>query len=159
MKIISYDLIQSVSDKARRSDRKRMNHNFHEYNGDPMHRFLNAMEPETYIQPHKHENPDKRELFIILRGRAAVLTFDLNGKVTMHSVLNAEKGPFGVEIPERVYHSVIVLEQGSVFLEIKDGPWNPQNDKDFAAWAPAETDSLAEKEKYKKKLITLLNIK
>ena len=41
------------------SPRLRLNHNFHDDLADPINRMLNALEPGTYLQPHKHENPDK----------------------------------------------------------------------------------------------------
>lgn len=96
------------------------------------------MEPDTYVQPHKHENPDKREAFIILKGRAAVIEFDEKGNITDHILLNSENGNYGVEIPSKTYHSVISLEEGTVLYELKDGPYYQIDDKNFAEWAPME---------------------
>ncbi len=135
---IDQNLINSVSSRARTAPRLRMNHNFHQATEDPLNRMLNAMEPGTYVQPHKHENPDKREAFLILRGKILVVSFDQTGKVTDHMVLNPQTGNFGLEIPPRTYHTLICLESGSVLYELKDGPYEVRNDKTFAAWAPAE---------------------
>ena len=66
MKKINADLLKSLSGKARSRDRKRINLNFHDGDYDPLQRMLNAMQPGTYLQPHKHENPDKREVFLAL---------------------------------------------------------------------------------------------
>lgn len=126
--------------KAKLSQRKRMNYNFHKYAGDPMQRMLHAMQPGTYVQPHKHENPDKREIFIILTGRIAVVEYDNAGNAIKHIVLDPEKGNFGVEIPPRTWHSIIALQENSVVYEVKDGPYSPTDDKNFAAWAPHEGD-------------------
>jgi len=65
-KIASAELLNEVIQKAKNSPRGRMNYNFHDDLVDPINRMLNAFEPGTYIQPHKHENPDKREVFILL---------------------------------------------------------------------------------------------
>jgi len=73
LKIVSPKLLAELSQKANNSPRKRLNHNFHDDLADPINRMLNAFEPGTYIQPHKHENPDKREVFIVLRGSLVVL--------------------------------------------------------------------------------------
>lgn len=135
---ITNDFISETSLKAESSERKRMNRNFHKEADDLLQRMLNAMEPGTYIRPHKHEKPDKREVFIILRGKVAFIEFDPNGKVLDHFVMDAKNGNHGIEIAPRCYHSLISLESGSVLYEIKDGPYNPETDKQFAPWAPEE---------------------
>jgi cupin fold WbuC family metalloprotein len=101
---------------------------------------LNALQKNTYVQPHKHENPDKHEVFLILRGKAAVIEFDDSGKIIDHIILDYSKGNFGVEIKPRVWHTIIALENGTVVYEIKEGPYSPINDKNFATWAPKEGD-------------------
>ncbi len=133
--------IGETSEKAKVSARKRMNYNFHKEAAATLQRMLNAMEPGTYVRPHKHENPDKVEAFFILRGRMVVVEYSEDGKITDHMVLDASKGQFGAEIAPRVWHNVISLEPGSVAYEVKDGPYDPQTDKNFASWAPAEGDS------------------
>ncbi|MFH1160714.1 MAG: hypothetical protein V1733_07185 [bacterium] len=40
--------------------------------------------------------------------------------------------------PERIYHSIFALEPGTIVYEIKDGPYSPIDDKNFASWAPKE---------------------
>ncbi|HPF01332.1 MAG TPA: WbuC family cupin fold metalloprotein, partial [Bacteroidales bacterium] len=74
--------INNLSQKAKASDRRRMNLNIHKTEEDVMQRFLNAMEPGTYIRPHKHEMPHKRELFAVVRGEFLMLEFDDTGNVT-----------------------------------------------------------------------------
>lgn len=138
---IDNQLIESISALAQHSDRKRKNYNFHKIASDPLQRLINAIEPYSYIQPHKHENPDKREVFFVLRGRMAVIEFDDNGEILDYIILDSKTGNIAVEIPERTWHSIISLEKGSVSYECKDGPYNPENDKNFAEWAPKEGDS------------------
>jgi len=135
---INHLLLDSISRLAKESPRHRMNHNFHPSFDDPLQRMLNAIEPFSYIQPHKHENPDKREVFTLLRGRLLVVEFDPEGNITDHCILDSGKGNFGAEISERTYHSIYALEPGTVVYEIKDGPYSPIDDKDFAPWAPKE---------------------
>jgi cupin fold WbuC family metalloprotein len=137
---IDDNFLDETSAKAKVSPRLRMNYNFHPTHEDPLHRMLNAMEPGTYIHPHKHENPDKFEIFLALRGRFAVFIFDENGSITDHAILDAREGKYGVEIPERAYHMLVSLETGSVAYEIKEGPWTLLTSKNFAPWAPAEGD-------------------
>ena len=138
LKIISPNLLSELSQKAKSLPRKRLNLNFHDDWADPINRMLNAMEPETYLQSHKHENPDKREVFILMCGSLVVVFFDDSGNPTDFVLLDRDKGNLGVEIPVGAWHTIIALETGSVVYEFKDGPYLPLNDKNFASWAPAE---------------------
>ena len=135
---IDEQFIQKTSDLAKVSPRKRMNYNFHPQLDDLLQRMLNAMEPGTYIQPHKHENPDKTEVFYCLRGRFAVVEYNEEGEIVDHIVLDFSKGNYACEIPPRTWHSIVSLEPGSVAYEVKNGPYVPLNDKNFASWSPRE---------------------
>jgi len=137
-KIVSPELLDEVIQKAKNSLRSRINHNFHDDLADPINRMLNAFEPGTYIQPHKHENPDKREVFIVLRGSLVVVFFDNSGTPTDFVLLDQDKGNYAVEIPVGAWHSVFALVSGTVVYEVKDGPYLPMNDKNFASWAQKE---------------------
>ena len=141
MQLISSSLAEETIRKAKESVRKRMNYNFHVDFSDPINRMLNAMEPGTYVQPHKHENPDKREVFLVLEGTAAVVCFDATGEITEYTLLNRNKKVYGVEIPPKTWHTVISLESGTLLYEIKDGPYSPLDDKNFAPWAPREGEA------------------
>ena len=139
MIIINEDLLTQVTIKANASPRRRMNLNFHPQLDDPLQRMLNCLEPGTYIQPHKHEDPDKCEAFILLRGKVLVVEFDSEGHVTSHALLEAGTGTYGAEIAPRIFHCIIALEPGSVVYEVKNGPYSPLDDKNFAPWAPKES--------------------
>jgi len=137
---ISDTLTTPLKEQAKLILRKRKNYNFHHQDSDTLQRMLHAMNPGTYVQPHKHENPDKREAFILLEGRVAVVEFEDGGEIINSMILDREKGIYGVEIPERTWHMLIALENDSVVYEVKDGPWSPSDDKHFAPWAPREGD-------------------
>lgn len=155
LKIITPQLLDELSQKAAVRPRRRLNHNYHEDLADPINRMLNALEPGTYIQPHKHETPDKREVFIVLRGSLVVVFFDDSGNVTEFVLLDPENGNYGVEVPVGTWHSLFALEPGTVIYEVKDGPYSPLDDKNFAPWAPREGEP--ECEAYLKMLIVRYN--
>lgn len=138
MKIIDEELLDKLTKTASESERLRKNHNFHVSLSDPINRMLNAFEPNTYCPPHKHENPDKREIFIILRGRIAVIFFDEHGVIKQTIIGGEDTGIYGVEVAPREWHSVVSLKSGTVVYEIKDGPYKVEDDKNFAPWAPPE---------------------
>ncbi len=139
---IDVALTNAISNKAQQSNRKRLNYNFHKGNADRLQRFINAIEPYSYIQPHKHENPDKREVFFILKGKMLVVEFDDDGNILDHIILDAKQGNFAVEIPEKTWHTILSLEKSSAAYEFKDGPYAVADDKNFAGWAPKEGDPL-----------------
>jgi cupin fold WbuC family metalloprotein len=138
---IDQNLIDGLAHKAFNSSRKRINYNFHKVPGDPLQRLLNVMHPGTYLQPHKHENPDKREVFIALKGKFLALEFEEDGAIRDFMILEPAAGNFAAEVPARTYHSIICLEPDSVIYELKDGPYDPGDDKHFAKWAPKEGES------------------
>jgi cupin fold WbuC family metalloprotein len=151
MKIIHSQLLNENIEKAKSLPRKRINYNFHETYDANVQRMLNAMEPGTYVQPHKHEDPDKMEVFIILRGKALIVEFDDAGNVIEHIVISVSEGVYGSEIAPCVWHCIIPLEPGTVVYEVKDGPYSPITDKNFAKWAPKEGDP--DCERYTRELI------
>lgn len=135
IKKIDGKVMDETSLKALSSERLRMNCNFHEL-ADPVQRMLNAIEPGSYIQPHRHLDPPKVEVFLCLRGKGALITFDDEGVVEEVVRLEAGGNTPGVEVPPGVWHSIVSLEEGTVFFEVKDGPYVALTDKDFAPWAP-----------------------
>ncbi len=115
-----------------------MNHNFHTGPEDNPHRFLNVLLEGTYVRPHRHLDPPKSEAFLVLEGEAALVCFDGWGRVTSRVKIGPASGAIGIDLEPGVFHTVVALSPRAVCYEVKPGPWNPANDKDFAAWAPAE---------------------
>ncbi len=144
MEIIDKTILQSLTTEAQDNDRKRKNKNYHTNVKDPIQRMLNAFEPGTYVRPHIHKNPDKREVFIVLTGTLLVIFFNDEGVIIDHVILNREKGLFAVEIKPGEWHTVTGLENGTVVYEIKDGPYNVSDDKNFASWSPEEGTNASE---------------
>ncbi len=138
MIIIDKNLTDNLIKDAASLPRRRKNHNFHSDYADPVNRMIHAMEPDTYVQPHKHENPDKREVFIIFQGKLVIVEFNDSGGIAEHFVLDPCLGNYGAEILPRTWHTLIVLQKGTVVYEVKDGPYDETTDKIFAPWAPAE---------------------
>lgn len=121
MNIIDENLLNNVSEQARNSERLRMNFNFHENPDDSVQRLLNALEPGTKIPVHRHMETD--EMYILLKGRLRVKFYDNNSKIIDTEILNPNEGKYGVNIPSGQWHSLDVLESGTVIFEIKKGPY------------------------------------
>ena len=123
MKIIDDTLLDEVSAQAKESPRLRMNYNFHQSLEEKCHRFLNAVEPETKVEIHRH--PTKDDSFVLLRGRVRVNTYNDDGSVIESVVLCQEEGRYGVDIKKGVWHNLESLQENSVIFECKEGPFVP----------------------------------
>jgi cupin fold WbuC family metalloprotein len=141
--IIDRDFLERVSIQAKASPRRRRNHNFHASESDVCHRLLNAIEPDSYIQPHCHHETAKDETLIVVHGRLGVILFDERGAVTTTAVLAPVGESVGVNIPHGMYHTLVALDPGSVFFEAKGGPYAPLTSREKAPWAPAEGEPRA----------------
>ncbi len=72
----------------------------------------------------------------------ALVTFNESGDVVGVLRFGSERYgarlAIGAEVPAHIWHTVVALEPGSVLLEIKAGPFDPDRPKDLAIWAPEE---------------------
>jgi cupin fold WbuC family metalloprotein len=142
MKVFSVEYINNLIAGAQRNPRKRQHKSIHESYEDPCQRLFNAIEPESYIRPHKHATDPKDELLIAVHGLMVLVIFDEQGIVIDTVRFGAGKVSegvsVGVEVPCNAWHTVIALEPRSVLLEVKSGPFDPNRPKDLAPWAPDE---------------------
>jgi len=142
MKIFSAKYLDDLSSQAKDSPRKRQHCNIHQSYQEACQRLFNAIEPDSYIRPHRHAADSRDELLIAIRGEMALVTFDAQGTVTSILRFGTEKHgcdiTAGAEVPASTWHTVIALEPGCVLLEVKAGPFDPNQAKDLAVWAPQE---------------------
>lgn len=124
--------------KARAAPRRRLNRNLHPNLTDPISRLANAIEPDSYIRPHRHAT--RWELLMVLAGSFDVVFFDAGGAVSSRQHLSCDGGARVVEYPANTWHSVVALQTGTVFFEVKQGPYEPTAPQDFMAGWPPEND-------------------
>jgi cupin fold WbuC family metalloprotein len=143
IRLIDQALLDTLAAEAAASPRRRKNRNFHPGDDFVAHRLLNALEPDSYVMPHRHLAIDKDETLIALRGRFGFLAFDDSGKVRQRLLVEAGGPLQGVDIAHGTWHTVFALESGSIFFEAKAGPFVPLAADERATWAPAESDAAA----------------
>jgi cupin fold WbuC family metalloprotein len=140
MKLFDQDFMQSFWNKAKDNPRRRLNYNIHDSYNEKCQRLFNAIEPESYIEPHQHSFLEGGELLIAIRGTMAIVIFDDFGNIIQIVPFGCLKEATGfvpvVEITPGAWHTVVSLESGSVLLEVKAGPFDPNNPKVLATWAP-----------------------
>lgn len=132
-----------VAQKARDAavnPRGREIHRLHVEDAATLQRMLNAVQPGTYVRPHRHLAPPKAEAFILLSGSLGFVAFDDDGRFGPEDclLLDRQRGAWAVDVTAGVWHAILALEPDTVVFEVKPGPYSPLSDKDFAPWAPAE---------------------
>lgn len=129
--------LDELSRQAREAPRRRTNRNLHEMD-DPVHRLLNAIEPGSWVRPHRHLDPPRSETVVAVAGALGVVLFDEDGVVQDAVRLDAGGGTFGVDLGAGTWHGLVALAPGTVFLETKPGPYVAPSVSDRAPWAPGE---------------------
>ena len=90
---------------------------------------LNAIEPGSPLPIHRHKYTS--ETVVCLRGRLVEDFYDESGVVTESIELRPNGPVVAVNIPIGQWHTVRVLESGTVIMEVKDGPYEPIGPKDM----------------------------
>jgi len=138
MKIIDQHTLDELSREACASARLRKNLNLHDDYNEPCQRMFNALEPGTYVRPHRHLHPPKPECFMAIRGKLALVVFADDGAIDQVFSFGPGCDVVTIDLPPGIWHTVVSLESGSIFFETHPGPYAPLSDKDFAPWAPLE---------------------
>jgi cupin fold WbuC family metalloprotein len=138
MKIIDQKNLDQLSAEAAENPRLRINLNIHPSDDFCCHRLFNAIEPGSYIPPHRHLDPAKDETFVIIRGQLGVIIFDDGGRMVTTTLLSAGGEVVAADIPHGAFHTAVSLEQGTIFFEAKAGPYLPLTDQEKAHWAPQD---------------------
>ena len=99
---------------------------------------LIALQAGTYFRPHRHRHAPKWELVLVLKGVAAWIGFDEDGRVSGRTEAGAHRDCRGLEYPPGTWHSLVCLRADTVIFECKPGPFAPIEADDFAPWAPEE---------------------
>lgn len=129
MIIIDDNLLSQTTDKAKKNERLRQNFNLHSCLEAPVQKLLNALEPNTEIPIHRHK--DVEETYILIKGCIKVIFYDDDKNRIDELILNPLKGTYGIDIPKNQWHSIEVLETGSVIFEVKEGPYKPVTEEDI----------------------------
>jgi len=124
--------------KSRQSPRKRMIQCLHKTEAAGVHKMFNALQPGTYITPHRHMDPVKTETVLLISGSLLYVEFTEGGEIANHVLIQPGTEIFGLDVAPHVYHTFIPLKPDTIMFEIKDGPFVSTSDKDIPKWAPAE---------------------
>lgn len=122
---IDNQLLDSLLEQAKSSPRLRQHFDLRTSSNDTSQRMLNALQPDTVVLIHKHE--DTSETVICLCGRLEEIIYEeVVGEQTFKEVerhlLCPAEGLYGIQIPAGAWHTIRVIEP-SVIFEAKDGAY------------------------------------
>ena len=119
--IITNEVLDELSAKAKSSERLRYNLDLRNSAGDQSQRMLNALEPGTVMPIHRHK--DTSETCVCIRGHFEEYFYDSDGQLT-DTIDMVPGGPI-LNIEKGQWHSLKCLESGTVLFEAKDGAYQP----------------------------------
>ena len=112
--------LDSLFEKAKESERLRMNYDLRTSEDDGSQRMLNALLPGSIVPIHRH--PNSNENVLLLCGKLVEVIYDAEGNETERIRLDPSVGNFGCVVPVGSWHTVEVLEP-SVIYKAKDGKY------------------------------------
>ena len=115
---INKEFLDSLFEKAKESERLRMNYDLRTSEDDGSQRMLNALFPGSIVPIHRH--PNSNENVLLLCGKLVEVIYDAERNETERIHLDPSVGNFGCVVPAGSWHTVEVLEP-SVIYEAKDG--------------------------------------
>ena len=100
---------------------------------DNSQRMLNAIEPGSPLPIHRHQKSS--ETVVCLRGMLVEEFYNEQDRMCTEAIELSPNGPVvALNIPIGQWHTVRALESGTVILECKDGPYEPQSATDILTY-------------------------
>ncbi len=121
--------LDSLTARAKASERLRMNYDLRDSSEDGSMRMLNALEPGTVIPVHRHQ--DTSEDVVCVRGCVEEVLYDDSGAEVERLRLSPSSGVIHCHVPLGQFHTCHSMESGSVILEFKNGKYNPRTTEDI----------------------------
>lgn len=125
--IITKEILDELSAKAKASERLRANLDLRNSAEDLSQRMLNALEPGTVMPIHRHRGSS--ETCVCVRGHFEEYFYDSEGRLT--ETVDMVPGGVVLNIEKGQWHSLKCLESGTVLLEAKDGKYEPLSEEDI----------------------------
>ena len=128
MAVINQVVLDKLTVQAKESPRFRMNLDLRNGPEDQSQRMLNAIEPGSPLPIHRHTKSS--ETVVCLRGHLREVFYNAAGEVTEVIDLQPCSDCVALNIPIGQWHTVEVLESGTVILECKDGAYEPLGERE-----------------------------
>lgn len=126
---ITQEILDSITTQAQHCERLRMSLDLRTSADDQSQRMLNAVEPATPLPIHRHCT--STETVIIIRGRLIERFYNDAGEITEEILMEVGGECSVLQIPVGQWHSIEVLESGTIIFEAKDGAYKPVSENDI----------------------------
>tara|TARA_Y100000992_G_C21222317_1_gene471098 strand:- start:696 stop:1163 length:468 start_codon:yes stop_codon:yes gene_type:complete len=125
------DAFDFLINKSKNNKRKTSRICLHENKKSKIHKMLICHHKSFIILPHCHLSKD--ETCIVLKGRMNLLFHKKNGIIKKTFNLNSNNFNF-IKIDKKLFHSMFVLSNYVIFLEITKGPFR-KSDTIYPNWS------------------------
>ena len=125
MFILDNQMLDGLCQQAERFSLRRQYLNIRPSYQENCQQLFNAIQPDSYIHPHRHSIENKQDLLIAIRGSFSLITFDDHGDFIRSDSFGLELYAdeicpnVGVEIAPNVCHTVLAKQENSILLESK----------------------------------------
>ena len=127
--VIDKELLDALTEEAKRSPRLRMNYDLRTSSADTSQRMLNAIEPGSVVPIHRHQKTS--ETVVVLRGRVVEELYDDAGTCYERVEIASCSSVCALNIPAGTWHTLRSIESGTVILEMKAGAYEPIKPEDI----------------------------
>lgn len=121
--------MDDLSAQAKANPRLRQAYDLRTTSEDNSQRMLNALEPGTIMPIHRHRNTS--ETMVMVRGSLKEKLYDEEGNLTDVLVMSPNGDYPMIQLEAGQWHSLEVLESGTIVFEAKDGAYEPLNQCDI----------------------------
>src|SRR6185436_7910975 len=113
---VTADVLETKSRDARSNSRKREILALQRGSEDSLQRMVNAIEPGSYVRPHRHHAPPKAESVVLLSGSVGFVAFHDDGSLNHDAcvLLHRSRGAIAVDCRESVWHTFFALVPNTV---------------------------------------------
>ena len=120
---VNSKILREIMHNAQFSPKKRARVCLHEDDDSDIHVMLISLDKQSVIPTHKHS--DRPEFYILLNGHVRISIFAENGLVdrTIELEYPSETKIFTFYMPKGVWHSLQVLSESCLVLEVTSGPF------------------------------------
>lgn len=115
--------------QAKANPRLRQAYDLRTSPNDNLQRMLNALEPGTTMPIHRHRNTS--ETMVMVRGALIERFFNDDGTLAQEFEMRAGGECPVVQIEAGQWHSLEVLESGTIIFEAKDGRYEQLGEEDI----------------------------
>lgn len=127
--IMDKEFLDELSVQAKANPRLRQNYDLRTSPVDQSQRMLNALEIGTVLPIHRHTKTT--ETMVMVRGALKEYFYDNEGNLINTILLEAGGNTPILQIPVGQWHSLEVLEEGTIIFEAKDGSYAPLSENDI----------------------------